>query len=137
GGLARDEQLELSIDDVRVQLLNIGNTGSPDVRLPIKAGPHSIAVTFLRKTAATVDDLWQPPVRSTADTYIGQQVGYTTLPHLTSVAITGPFSVAGPGDTPSRKTIFVCRPVSAEQELPFARKIISTLARHASRRPDG
>src|SRR5438552_4700247 len=63
GGLARDEQLELSIDDVRVQLLNIGNTGSPEVRLPIKAGPHSIAVTFLRKTAATVDDLWQPPVR--------------------------------------------------------------------------
>ena len=135
GGAAPDEQLEITVDGVRVQLLKIGNTGVPEIRLPIKAGPHSIGVAFLRKTAATVDDLWQPPARSTADTYVGQQVGYTTLPHLASVAITGPFNVSGPGDTASRRKIFVCRPATADEELPCARKIVSTLARHAYRRP--
>ena len=135
GGAARDEQLELNVDGVRVQLLDMGNTGAPEIRLPIKAGPHSIGVAFLRKTAATVDDLWQPPVRSTADTYIGQQVGYTTLPHLTSVAMTGPFNAVGAGDTRSRKKIFVCRPAKADEELPCARKIVSTLARRSYRRP--
>ena len=135
GGLAREEQLELSIDGVRVHLLNMANAGSPEIRLAIKAGPHSIGVAFLRKTAAVVDDLWQPPIRSTGDTYIGQQIGYTTLPHLTSFAITGPFDGAGQGDTPSRRKIFVCRPATAGEELSCARKIISTLARHAYRRP--
>src|SRR5438552_775788 len=135
GGLAIDEQLELNVDGVRVHLFNIGNTAPPEIRLPIKAGPHSVGVAFVRKTAATVDDLWQPSVRSTADTYIGQQVGYTTLPHLTSAAITGPFNVAGQGDTPSRRKIFICQPASAGQDLPCARKIISTLTRHAYRRP--
>ena len=39
------------------------------------------------------------------------------------------------GDTASRRKIFVCQPASAKDELPCARKILSTLARHAYRRP--
>src|SRR5208337_4332021 len=35
----------------------------------------------------------------------------------------------------SRRRIFVCRPESIAQELPCAKKIISTLARRAYRRP--
>src|SRR5205085_9208332 len=54
---------------------------------------------------------------------------------LTSVAMTGPFNAVGAGDTPSRKKIFVCRPAKADEELPCARKIVSTLARRAYRRP--
>ena len=41
----------------------------------------------------------------------------------------------GPGDTPSRKLIFVCRPTSQADELPCAKKIIGALARRAYRRP--
>jgi hypothetical protein len=47
----------------------------------------------------------------------------------------GPTSVTGLGDTPSRKKIFVCRPASSAEETPCARKIVSTLARQAFRRP--
>ena len=56
---------------------------------------------------------------------------------MQSVAITGPFNPTGAGDTPSRRRIFVCRPASVadEDELACAKKILSTLARRAYRRP--
>ncbi len=57
------------------------------------------------------------------------------LPHVLSVSIGGPFNAQGSGDTPSRRKIFVCHPANASEELPCAKKIISTLARHAYRRP--
>jgi hypothetical protein len=47
--------------------------------------------------------------------------------------ITGPFNPTSPGDTPSRRKIFTCRPSSQAEEAPCARKIISTLARRAYR----
>ena len=49
---------------------------------------------------------------------------------------TRPVEVArDPGDTPSRRRIFLCRPQARSQELPCARKILSTLVRRAYRRP--
>ena len=81
-----------------------------EVRLPIKAGPQTIMVTFIKKTAAYVDDLVQRFDATTADLQTGVQFGYTTVPHLSGVEILGPYSIAGPGDTPSRARIFVCRP---------------------------
>ena len=65
----------------------------------------------------------------------GQQVGYTTVPHLANVAITGPFNVTGSGETPSRQKIFLCRPASGVEELPCARRILDELIRKAYRRP--
>jgi len=58
-----------------------------------------------------------------------------TQPAINSVTISGPYDVTGPGDSPSRRRIFVCRPVRAAEELPCARRILSTLARRAYRRP--
>src|SRR5262249_36218463 len=55
------------------------------------------------------------------------------LPHFEMFSVTGPFNPAGPGDTPSRRKIFVCRPATRTEEEPCARKIISTLARRAYR----
>jgi hypothetical protein len=43
--------------------------------------------------------------------------------------------VTGVSDTPIRRRIFVCRPVSPEEEMPCASRIVSTLARWAYRRP--
>jgi hypothetical protein len=60
---------------------------------------------------------------------------WTIVPHLGSVTIVGPYQAAGVGDTPSRRQVFVCRPTTAQQELPCAKQIISTLARRAFRRP--
>ena len=39
-------------------------------------------------------------------------------PALSSVQITGPLRVDGPGDTPSRRRIFSCTPATAAEEVP-------------------
>jgi hypothetical protein len=51
------------------------------------------------------------------------------------VTISGPYNAKGPGDTVSRKRIFVCRPAAASEEEACARRIVSTLERRAYRRP--
>jgi mono/diheme cytochrome c family protein len=51
------------------------------------------------------------------------------------ISVVGPYDVKGPGDTASRRKIFICRPSAALAEAACARKIVSTLARHAYRRP--
>jgi hypothetical protein len=165
GQAAQNERIELTIDGVRAQLVEIPNAGanrggrgagggngngnapSPEGRAPaagrgalevklvVKAGPHSVGVAFLKKTSALVDDLWQPTARSITDANLGGQIGYTTLPHLASFTITGPFNSTGSGDTPSRRKIFACVPKSAAEESACARTILSSLARRAYRRP--
>ena len=72
----------------------------------MKAGPQTIQVTFIKRTAADVDDLVQPFDATTADLQTGVQFGYTTVPHLSSVEILGPYDIGGPGDTPSRAKDF-------------------------------
>ncbi len=53
----------------------------------------------------------------------------------TGVTISGPYNITGPGDTPSRARIFVCRPATAEDEEPCARTILAGVGRRAFRRP--
>jgi hypothetical protein len=57
-----------------------------------------------------------------------------TLPAIAIATIRGPYSPTGPGDTPSRKRIFVCRPTTEAEEAPCAREILGQLARRAYRR---
>jgi hypothetical protein len=52
-----------------------------------------------------------------------------------SVSVAGPFDPRGPGDTPSRRRIFTCRPTKPSEEPGCARTIVSTIARRAYRRP--
>lgn len=149
GQSAKNEQLEMSINGVRVLLMDLrsapyyyirgGAAGGPapalEIRLPVKAGPQTIEVDFIKRTAAAVDDLLQPFDATTADLQTGVQYGYTTVPHLSGLEILGPYNIAGPGDTPSRARVFICRPASPSEEAPCARRIISSLARRAYRRP--
>ena len=51
------------------------------------------------------------------------------------MSILGPFDAKGPGDTPSRRRLFVSRPATAAGEDRAARQILSTLMRRAYRRP--
>jgi hypothetical protein len=149
GQSAKNEQLEMSVNGERVAMIDLrsapyyyirggaaGGAAAPlEVRLPIKAGPQTVAVTFIKRTAAEVDDLWQRFEATTADLQTGVQYGYTTVPHLSGVEILGPYNIGAPRDTPSRKKIFTCRPSSAAQEQACARQVLSTLARRAFRRP--
>src|SRR5258707_8028077 len=56
-------------------------------------------------------------------------------PAVYSVSITGPYEAKGPGDTPSRRRIFVCQPANPGEEEGCAKRILSTLMRRAYRRP--
>src|SRR5262245_45748701 len=139
GGAAKGEQVEMSLNGERVALLDIksvpyyyirgGQQGGPhtplEVRLPVKAGPQTIIVTFIKRTAAGVDDLFQRYEATTADLQTGVQFGYTTVPHLSGVEILGPYNITGSGNTPSRARIFLCRPTSASDEPVFAKKGIT------------
>src|SRR5215471_17611257 len=130
GGAAKGEQLEMSLNGLRVALMDLkstnyyyirggaqGGPGTPlEIRLPVKAGPQTIIITFIRKTAAGVDDLIQRYEATTADLQTGVQFGYTTVPHLSGVEILGPYNIVGSGDTPSRSRIFVCKPATAVEE---------------------
>ena len=91
-----------------------------DVDVPMKAGPRAIAVTFLKHTSAKGEALIRPRLR-----------GRGQLPAIASITIRGPQTISGPGETPSRRRIFVCTPVEAG----CAKKILSSLARRAYRRP--
>ncbi len=55
-------------------------------------------------------------------------------PTLARIEIAGPFASAGVSDTPSRRRIFVCKPVNASEEPTCAAKILSPIARRAFRR---
>jgi hypothetical protein len=99
-------------------------------KVPIKAGPHTVGVAFIEKTSAQPDGVMQPYLRSTVDPL--EQRG---VPLIDNVSIGGPFDATGPGDTPSRRVIFVCRPQASAEEVPCAKRIIANLARRAYRKP--
>jgi mono/diheme cytochrome c family protein len=146
-GLEWPHRLEISIDGEQVFLAPVGgeednkmsdaNLGvakdTLDARLktrvPVKAGPHAVAVTFFRKNASESDEPLQPFTR---DLDLQNMNG---VPRIEHVQITGPLNATGPGDTASRRRIFTCRPASAAEEAACARGILSALARRAYRRP--
>ncbi len=98
-------------------------------RVPIKAGPRVIGVTFIQKSEAERPVLLRPFLAS------GDPIDGDGLPTVDTGLIAGPYDVTGPGDTPSRRKIFTCRPEDPKAEAPCARAILSTLARSAWRRP--
>jgi hypothetical protein len=51
------------------------------------------------------------------------------------IDVGGPYNSRTPTDTPSRQSVFVCRPTGAEDKDLCAKKILSTLGRRAYRRP--
>ena len=65
------------------------------------------SVTFLRRNSAPSDEPLQPFTR---DHDLQNMNGIPLIDH---VQITGPFNATGPGDTPSRRRIFTCRPANA------------------------
>ena len=87
--------------------------------MKVKAGPQAVGVAFLQRSLGENTRRLQP-FRSSFDTYDA-----TGMPHIRTLSITGPFNPTGPGDTPSRRRIFV---VPAASEAP------ATQARRRARR---
>jgi hypothetical protein len=145
GANTRLEDIDISIDGARVALMKYeaqpsgGADGRGGVSLkteaiPIKAGQHTVAVAFVRRTDGPYEDLIRPHDWSFAGGGSGG-TSVTTLPHLRDVVIAGPYRATGVSETPSRQRIFTCRPTAAADERPCARTIISRLGTTAYRRP--
>jgi hypothetical protein len=140
-GQARDaHELEISVDGERREVIAVGGGGgaggrgkgkgrgrgapAPEYRFAITAGPHLVGITFVQRTEALDEGIMRTRLRTRG-----------SLPSIAAVTIRGPYNATGPGDTPSRRRIFTCRPASAAEEAPCAREILSTLVRRAYRRP--
>ncbi len=135
-----NEQLEIAVDGARAQLLTVtpqtprstdrvAGTLAFTTRVPVKAGPRDVAVGFLRSNGAYAEGQRKWFQKPTWDATMPMQSTF-----LSSVTIAGPFGPTGPGDTPSRRRIFSCRPTTAAAEAPCARRILASLSRLAYRR---
>jgi mono/diheme cytochrome c family protein len=142
GGGNDAHQLEVSVDGERIQLFSLGarsgmgpgqgydSEGQPvEVHAPLKAGPHVVGVTFVKKSAALVESIREPFLAPHSEGAPRSQ------PSVASVTIVGPFDPKGVENTPSRQRIFVCKPAAKGAEAACARQILSTVARRAYRRP--
>ena len=162
-GLAEPHRLDVRVDGKRVKLFTIGgdNVGLAQdgpgeigdmadplqvkyeheaddklrVRFPMKAGTHLIQVAFLEENFA-----WEAHVPRPTNDFFDARLGETAMrqwvkPAVSNITIIGPYDAKGTGETVSRKAIFVCTPNNRAEEGPCARKILSTLARLAYRRP--
>jgi mono/diheme cytochrome c family protein len=106
-----------------------------EVHVPVKAGTRDVSVSFLRQHIEP-EGVLQPPqrgfARTTNELYFGE-------PAVDSLLIGGPYQPSVARDTPSRRKIFIChsstRPSSRATEEDCARRILTTLAHRAYRRP--
>ena len=138
-GLTEPHQIELLLDKKRLRLFTIEPPPRGDdhstadhhlmARVFVEAGPHELAATFLKKPTALLETARQP-YEAHFNFYRHPRI----QPAVYSLSILGPYEPAGPGDTPSRERIFVCRPEQAAEEEPCAQRIIETLVRRAYRR---
>ena len=140
----RPEEIELSVDGARVALLevprwmHVSDEDGVNLRtepIAISAGPHRVSAAFIRRFEGPLQDLISPHEWSIASTSITDAYGFTTLPHLRDMAITGPFDPTGVSPTPSRARIFGCYPESADGARPCAEEILARLGSRAYRRP--
>jgi mono/diheme cytochrome c family protein len=112
---ARAQDIDVTIDGQPVDL-----QGKTQLRLPVEAGPHTIAVALVKRSHIDgADGVYEAPTRS---------------PGISQITIAGPFNARGPGDTPSRRRLYVCTPKAAGEETACAGKILNTLATRAYRR---
>ncbi len=143
-GFADEHRLEVLVDKERVGQFVLEPHDRPkddlkpyEVRVRVKAGPHVVGATF--KALPNVEEVesrrerFQRPFFLIGNVFEQNQVIWQ--PYVDKVTIRGPFDPTGPGDTPSRRRIFACRPSSRGDEGPCAKKILSSLAERAYRRP--
>jgi hypothetical protein len=123
GGIPYDNRvskIEVTVDGESVSLVEVGYYVTADFKLTLKAGSHALGFALLEKDPQEINHTWRVVPGNVS---------------VTNVAIAGPLSSTGPGDTPSRRAIFVCHPQAGTDDVPCAKRILSTLARRAYRGP--
>jgi mono/diheme cytochrome c family protein len=158
-GMGEAHELDIRLDGVRLKRLSVGgeakgmtmpltfagNTqGDPgfelymhnadahlEVRVPVKAGVHDVGISFVRRFWEPEGKV-QPPLTGFAKV---TNENYYDNPAVEFVVIGGPYGTTSPGDSPSRQKIFTCQPKDAASEAACARRILTTVAAKAFRRP--
>jgi mono/diheme cytochrome c family protein len=142
-GYGEQHQLDVRLDAVRVKLFTIGGEQKPptaaqveaglELRIPVKAGTRLVGVTFLPDHVVSEGMFRGSQVQMQ---FAGTDVDEARRdPGVQSISISGPVDAQIPGDSASRRKIFVCYPTRAQEEDPCARQILSALANRAYRRP--
>jgi hypothetical protein len=139
-GLREAHEVELMLDGERIRLFTVkpppagsdhhGVDKDLTVRLPVKAGPHTVGVTFPKRPSLLLETERQP-----YQAHFNMDRHPRIQPAVYSVSVNGPYETKGPGTTPSRQRIFLCRPATPEEEPLCAKRILSSLMRRAYRRP--
>lgn len=139
-GLRGRYELELLIDGKRIELFTVappkirGDYESVDgklrIRVPVTAGLHQVGVTFIDNSSSLLERKRQPYAAA-----FNMHRHPRLRPAIYQVSITGPYNPSGPGDTASRRRIFIARPADASEEDACAKTILSSLMRRAFRRP--
>ncbi len=147
-GLSEPHDVELLLDRERVQLFTVKpparEAGVPEteqpshakvdqhlnMRIPVTAGPHTIGVTFPKKPSVVLESVREP-----YQTHFNSYRHPRIQPAIYSISIIGPYDAKGPGDTPSRRRLFVSNPATAADEDRSAKLILASLMRRAYRRP--
>ena len=105
--------------------------GEMEVRVPVRAGARVISVSLAKKGG--VPEGLGPAQLPVANIAFGGRAGAET--GIEKIEVGGPYDIQGPGDTPSRRQIFTCRPSKPASGEDCARQILTRLARRAYRRP--
>jgi len=147
-GLSEPHDLELLLDRDRVQLFTVkppvreagvAETEQPShakvdqhlkIRIPVTAGPHAIGVTFPKKPSVVLESMREP-----YQTHFNSYRHPRIQPAIYSVSIIGPYEPKGPGDTPSRRRLFISNPATSADEDRAAKRILASVMRRAYRRP--
>jgi cytochrome c5 len=153
GSFIPGEQLEITIDGERAHLfkyqgvgLSQGMAGDAgdgilEVTIPVKAGSRKVGATFLATNYRPSLDLIKQYDRKSLENNSIPQLQY--YPAIGFLRIQGPFTAQRPTDSRSTRKAITCRPDAAvasgssrtSAEEVCAKQILTTLAKHAYRRP--
>ena len=139
-GLAGEHDVELMLDGERVKMFRVkpptaGNDHHVvdkdlNVRLAVKAGPHVVSAAFPMRPSTLIESERRP-----YQAHFNMDRHPRIQPAVYSVSINGPYEAKGPGDTPSRRRLFVCTPANESEQEPCAKRILAAVMRRAYRRP--
>jgi hypothetical protein len=153
GSFIPGEQLEITIDGERAHIfkyqgvgLSQGMAGDAgdgilEVTIPVKAGSRAVGATFLATNYRPSLDMIRQYDRKSLENNSIPQLQY--YPAIGFLRIQGPFTAQRPSDSRSMRKVLTCRPDAGvasgfsrtSQEEACAKQILSTLAKHAYRRP--
>jgi hypothetical protein len=104
-----------------------------EVTFAAKAGPQVIGLSFVRDR---IEPESIPQPRAWGFALATNEYPFRQM-SVSRFDLTGPLNAVGREPTPSRARVFVCEPHASQEEQPCARRILSSLARRAYRRPVG